>query len=414
MHNESFRRQAGDPTPPYTDATRGPLLIGMTAGFLAIALIFVVLRVYVRALVLKKWGLDDTLLVISFVLAVFTGTTFSICTTVGLGRHIWTVPVDVQQTGRRMTIAATLSYHITFIVIKIALLLQYRRVFAHPKFCLVCDVMLGFIAIFGIAVVVSSVAISAPTWRGDTFEFERYNQGAWWMATAAVHLVTDMIILCMPIPLLSSLNLKRAQKAALIVTFGVGFITTAISVVRMSTLTHVFTADVTWDVIPSLIWSEVELCCAVICACIPTLRPLLRSTRPTSSQYYNRQRSEASAEAKLSRKRINGEAFGSHSQQSNQGHTTFDADMEMDLEANLAPEMPPDAPQIQKGMSQGLTIVTDITPALAAGESDDGSDVFGPLDEEVATPLSPPPRSYIIPARRLSRSRSLSESTSEG
>lgn len=65
MHNTSFTR--GDPTPPYTDATRAPLLIGMTAGFLGIALIFVALRVYVRAVVLKKWGLDDTLLVVAYV-----------------------------------------------------------------------------------------------------------------------------------------------------------------------------------------------------------------------------------------------------------------------------------------------------------------------------------------------------------
>ncbi|KAK1672104.1 hypothetical protein BDP55DRAFT_674406 [Colletotrichum godetiae] len=413
MHNESFSR--GNPMPPYTDATRAPWLIGMTAGFLGIASILVALRVYVRAVVLKKWGVDDTLIVISYVLTVLTGTIFSICTTFGLGMHIWTIPDEVQQTGRRATIAATLSYHITFIFVKIALLLLYRRVFAHPKFCLVCDAMLGFIVAFGIAVVVSSVVISAPGWRGDTFAFERYDQGTWWMATAAVHLVTDMIIFFMPIPLLSSLNLKRAQKAALIVTFGVGFITTAISVVRMSTLTHVFTADVTWDVIPSLIWSEVELCCAVICACIPTLRPLLRSPRSACSQYYNRQRSEASTEAKLSRKRMNGGTFGSHSQQSIQNTTTmdFDMDMEMDLEANREPEMPPDAPYIQKGSFQGLTIVTDITPAMPAGESDDGSDVFGPLDEEIATPLSPPPRSYTSPARLAPRSRPLSESSNE-
>lgn len=39
----------------------------MTVGFLGIALIFVALRVYVRAVVLKKWGLDDTLLVVSYV-----------------------------------------------------------------------------------------------------------------------------------------------------------------------------------------------------------------------------------------------------------------------------------------------------------------------------------------------------------
>lgn len=53
--------------PPYTNENRAGLLIGITTGFLAFALIFVVLRVYVRAVVLKKWGADDTLLVISYV-----------------------------------------------------------------------------------------------------------------------------------------------------------------------------------------------------------------------------------------------------------------------------------------------------------------------------------------------------------
>ncbi|GKT66722.1 integral membrane protein [Colletotrichum tofieldiae] len=188
MHNQSFT-WSGDTTPPYTNVSRAPLLIGMTAGFLGLTLVFVVLRIYVRAIILKKWGLDDALLVVSY-----------------------------------MTIAATLGYHITFIVVKMAILFQYRRVFALPQFCLYCDLMLGFIGIFGIAVVVSSIVISAPTWRGDTFEFERYNQTAWWLATATVHLATDFIIFFMPMPMLSKLKLEKVQKCALIATFGVGFV----------------------------------------------------------------------------------------------------------------------------------------------------------------------------------------------
>lgn len=49
------------------DETRAPLLIGMTSGVLTLTLVFVLLRAYVRAIVLKKWGPDDTLVVVAFV-----------------------------------------------------------------------------------------------------------------------------------------------------------------------------------------------------------------------------------------------------------------------------------------------------------------------------------------------------------
>lgn len=65
-HNETMP-SPGEAMPPYTDDNRADLLIGTISGFLAFTLIFVALRIYVRAIVLKKWGPDDTLVVISYV-----------------------------------------------------------------------------------------------------------------------------------------------------------------------------------------------------------------------------------------------------------------------------------------------------------------------------------------------------------
>ncbi|KAK2026289.1 hypothetical protein LX32DRAFT_674882 [Colletotrichum zoysiae] len=320
------------------EETRAPLLIGMMAGFLAFTLIFVALRVYVRAGVMRNWGPDDSCLVISYILAFLTGLVFCVGTSTGLGKHAWALSQNISQSGIRLklVISATLCYHLTFIVVKMAFLLQYRRVFVLPKFVLFCDIMLGFIAMFGIALFVSAIVFNTP---------------------------------------------------------------------KMSTIPHVFTSDTSWDIIPALIWSEAELCCAVACACIPTLRPLLSSNKLLKRPQYSHsghtiEPSMKAMKACFNHKPLNGGTFGSYSQQS----LSIPIPMFVDLESNnIVTE--PKTPSSAVFSENGLAARGDANSALATGDSDDGSDEFGTADAEVATPLSPPPQSYASPARHLSRSR---------
>lgn len=47
--------------------------------------------------------------------------------------------------------------------------------------------------------------------------------------------------------------------------------------VRLKFLVHLsFTSDVTWDNVDVINWSLVEVSCAILCASLPALRPLLR------------------------------------------------------------------------------------------------------------------------------------------
>jgi hypothetical protein len=57
--------------------------------------------------------------------------------------------------------------------------------------------------------------------------------------------------------------------------------TCAISLVRLSTLQKAIkTQDPFWDNAPAAYWSVVELNCGIICACLPTLRPLIQKAIP--------------------------------------------------------------------------------------------------------------------------------------
>lgn len=68
----------------------------------------------------------------------------------------------------------------------------------------------------------------------------------------------------MPFSLLKRLNLPRQQRLLLFAIFGLGFFTVAISVLRISTSA----------------WGIGELCSGITCACLPTLRPLLKGHFP--------------------------------------------------------------------------------------------------------------------------------------
>lgn len=52
-------------------------------------------------------------------------------------------------------------------------------------------------------------------------------------------------------------------------------------VVRIYFLTSMFTsADPTWTQADGFIWSSIESCIGIVCACLPTLRPLIRALLP--------------------------------------------------------------------------------------------------------------------------------------
>lgn len=101
-------------------------------------------------------------------------------------------------------------------------------------------------------------------------------EGPVWYSNAAIQILTDTIILLLPMPLLSRLHLPRKQKAGIILVFCVGIFVIATSSARLYELsTMVSGRDFTKTNARAAVWSSLENNVSIICACLPPLHPLI-------------------------------------------------------------------------------------------------------------------------------------------
>lgn len=93
------------------------------------------------------------------------------------------------------------------------------------------------------------------------------------------------MILLLPMPLIRSLlKIPTRQKISLMAVFALGIFVVACTVVRMTTFETGTGLDTTYDGGITLLWSIIETNVAIICACLPLLRPLFARLIPASSK----------------------------------------------------------------------------------------------------------------------------------
>ena len=107
-----------------------------------------------------------------------------------------------------------------------------------------------------------------------------------YIASAPINVITDLALLVLPIPVLTKMHLPGRQKTILVLTFALGIFVTVVDVVRIYYLQLAATSVNTGRIITSLdfsynaslvlLWSAVEVNVGIICACIPTLKPLVK------------------------------------------------------------------------------------------------------------------------------------------
>lgn len=113
------------------------------------------------------------------------------------------------------------------------------------------------------------------------------------LCSAPVNIITDLAILVLPIPVLTGMRLPQRQKTVLVFTFALGIFVTIVDVVRIYYLQQAASDqamtqerlgtefDFAWNASTALMWSAVEVNIGIICACIPTLKPLVKHVLPS-------------------------------------------------------------------------------------------------------------------------------------
>lgn len=116
------------------------------------------------------------------------------------------------------------------------------------------------------------------------------------ICSSPMNIVTDLAILLLIIPVLTTITLPKRQKVCLVFTYSLGIFVLIVDIVRVSYLVQTLTGaakapgapfrtydetrDGSWNTSLTYMWSAVDVNISIVCACIPTLKPLVNKVFP--------------------------------------------------------------------------------------------------------------------------------------
>ncbi|KAJ0341605.1 hypothetical protein COL922a_002044 [Colletotrichum nupharicola] len=263
--------------------------VGQTARVTIMLMTFitltVVMRTCVRSVLLRSVGWDDTLVIISWVLAMALCGAILAMTNVGLGSHFQDVSKSDFAEFLRLQVVTQLTYIWAFVTVKMSFTVLYLRLLPDQMY----QRMNKFLLILLLAEGIEETAV--VIFRYLTI---------FYYSAFAIKLLTDLVLFVQPIPTIWKLQLPMAKRCGVIFMLSLGLLVCIISVIRVSYI-NAFDKDVTFLVADPLLWSEVEVCALIICSGVPSLRPLISkfpalnkalglSTGKFSKNYYANQR----------------------------------------------------------------------------------------------------------------------------
>ncbi|KAL5394522.1 hypothetical protein PMIN06_008037 [Paraphaeosphaeria minitans] len=301
--------------------SRQPMFLAITGVLLLLSTIAVALRFWCRYVHTRYVGLDDWSMLCALVVAIGMGIQNGIHISWGTGRHGADLDfLKILQPTLKHWYAYQIVYPWSLFFVKISILALYHRIFRKNKFRRFVYAVGAFVATYTLVVTFVN-AFECPknpsqAWA-PTFPEECNNLVATYFSTASINILTDTVILLMPIRAFWQLQLHPRKRWALIGVFLVGGIAVLASIVRIYALyTYTYTKDVAYDAIFILLLSQIEVNVAIISASAPALRPLFKKTFRNTSVVRSKKASVGGSNGAESESRSRAESAGKNKMRS--------------------------------------------------------------------------------------------------
>ncbi|KAM0328160.1 hypothetical protein ACHAQA_005567 [Verticillium albo-atrum] len=213
----------------------------------------------------------------------------------GFGLHFWNVNPFNAPTILQIFWTAQMFYIMIQVTAKVSILILYWRIFTARWFRIAIWCSVTFLVTHGLLFLLLIIFQCTPVpgiWD-KSLDAKCLNVTAIGWAGAVFSILEDIFILVLPISEVRKLQLTLKKRIAVCLMFGVGSFACVTSMVRLKyMITFANSVDSTWDNVDIVIWSIIEVTCAIICGSLPTLRPLLQkvpgllSSAQTSSSLY--------------------------------------------------------------------------------------------------------------------------------
>ncbi|KAE8146053.1 hypothetical protein BDV25DRAFT_133255 [Aspergillus avenaceus] len=246
----------------------------------AVATLTYVLRLASSRIATTGFKVEDLLMGIGLIVS-YCATAFVIYTAFnGVGVRTSLLPSDER---RRIQFGSWMIQKFwapSMAFVKISIIVFLRRILGTVSaFRIGANCLIAFISMWAVvALLVNIFQCNPPKFYYDK-EIEgghcMTGQRKFFQAMGSIALVEDVIILLMPVPIVWNLQITFRQKIAVTIVFSLGGLVCIFSLMRLIEFRNFVVTDLASSSAKESIWTVLELDVAIICGCLPLLKPLL-------------------------------------------------------------------------------------------------------------------------------------------
>ncbi|KAF1846663.1 uncharacterized protein K460DRAFT_356309 [Cucurbitaria berberidis CBS 394.84] len=260
---------------------RGPKLQAVCSTFVSFAFVAVVLRVYVRARIVKAFGYDDAFMVF----ALLSHIMFAGCAIGGIrwgtGRHMDTLSNEEILKALRYWWLCYIAYCWAMIASKISIGLFLLRVTVSRIHRYIIYTAMGLTVLTGLLFFFVTLLQCSPI----SFFWNKGIKGhclsidviiALTFLYSGISVICDFTFAILPMFLVWGLNMSVRTRVVLIPVLGMACVASVAVVVRLGYVMDFKNPDFLYATVNIAIWSDIEQGLAITAGSLATLRPLFR------------------------------------------------------------------------------------------------------------------------------------------
>ncbi|KAL2165019.1 hypothetical protein VTH06DRAFT_315 [Thermothelomyces fergusii] len=278
------------------DENRGPQILAVCGSLVGFSLVIVLLRLYVRAKMVRRVGADDWTIVAAMTVMFVEMMVIIPEVQLGAGRHVQYIdPPENFTKGLHLNFVTQPLCLVALCLTKVSVGFFLLRLTPSPRlrwFIIGTMVFTVLSATGNFLTVLFQCRPLALTWdssvEGTCIPPSDLKFAAFFNSSVAA--LTDVIFALLPIPLLWNVQMNWKVKAAVSAILSLGIFAAASAIVKITFLgSYGQHNDFLWDSTDITIWTTVEINIAIVAASIPCLKPLFKTILQGSSaarRYY--------------------------------------------------------------------------------------------------------------------------------
>ncbi|KAJ5198704.1 uncharacterized protein N7498_007821 [Penicillium cinerascens] len=248
----------------------------------AIATIFFILRLCCRYVVAQKFRVEDLLMGMELLCTyrVAICQVYSAIQGIGIGQSIWALP---REQRLRITLANWILLKFwpsAQVFVKVSVVLFLRRLFGlNKRFRHAATTVIIFVVAWGLTAIIGN---TLQCWPVQYFWIKRIEghcmsgQNTFFLVIGSLSVVEDVVILCLPLPIVWRLHNPTREKIEITLLFSMGCLVCIFSILGLVGLKYYQTDNLNVSSSLNLIWTILELDMAIICGCLLLIKPIFQ------------------------------------------------------------------------------------------------------------------------------------------